>query len=320
MPAWPVPSGAPTLSSSPPVAETPVLPVPYGSPAPPPASGLGEAHWLAEGEPALVAAAHAAVDEQRFADAVRLLEEFLGEHPEDARAWHRLAGARIGLQQYATALAAADRSIELDPECAPAHLMRGIAVSFLSGPGAAEQSLARSITLDPGKADAHALLALALSAQGRVEAATDAARAALAINPAQQAALRVLARHADATGRWMPLVTAGGLSAGVVLVVLTLMLAGSPSAPVFAGFAVVAFLPLFAAVLRWAVGRRAKVARALPRGAFPVAPIAATAFVAVPVLLTGTDGRGTLVVLLLTAAFAASCTAGVYRKMGMRSR
>ncbi|BCY14622.1 tetratricopeptide repeat protein [Actinoplanes sp. L3-i22] len=309
--AWPLPSGAPALPVGAPVVATPELPVPYARPVPPRPD--------TEGEPELVAAAHVAVHEQRFTDAVDLLEEFLRAHPEDARAWHRLAGARIGLGQYRTALAAADRSVELDPARAPAHLMRGLAQGYLHGWGSAEPSAARAVELDPGSADAHALLAQALSAQGRAGAAEDAARAALAIAPGHRAALLVLAKGGSPVARWMPVVNAVAMPVVIVLGVLTLMLAGSPEAAIFGGFAVVAVLPLFTAVLRWALGSRGGVVRALPGWAFPVIPVAATAFVAVPVLLTGTRLAGAVALLLITGLFATSCTMGLRRSIRRRA-
>ncbi|GLW28962.1 tetratricopeptide repeat protein [Actinoplanes regularis] len=308
-----MPSGAPALPFVPPTAAAPTLPVPYGPPVPPQASEPDD-------EPALVAQAKTAVLEERFADAVKLLEEFLREHPADARAWHRLAGARTGLGLYQWAIEAADRSVELDPECAPAHLMRAVALYGLHRWSEVEQAAARSIELDPSKADAHALLAEALSRRGAVEAAEEAARVALAIDPGQRAALRVLARNAPSIARWMPLVTAASVPAGTVLGVLTLMTKGSPEAAVFGGFAVGAFLPLFTAVLRWALGSRDAVVRTRPRRFFPLVPVAATAYVATPLAIAGTRWPGAPVVLLLTAAFAVFCTIGLYRDTARHTR
>ncbi|WP_436526895.1 tetratricopeptide repeat protein [Actinoplanes sp. HUAS TT8] len=310
--AWPAPSGAPAMPAADPVAAAPVLPVPYG----PQVGGPGEAHWLAQGEPPLVAAAHAAVDELRYTDAVRLLEEFLRANPADVRGWHRLAGARIGLNQYEAALADAGRSLDLDPDCVPAIRMRALALYFLLRWSEMEQLALRATQLAPEDADAHALLAAAYSNQGRHEEAHAAARAALAIDPGQQAAIRILAGNTTSIARWLPLVSAGAFPAGVVLAVMTLMLLGSPEAAIFGGFAVAAFLPLFTAVLRWALRSGGPGAGpALPRRDFLKVPILATAFVAIPVLITGTQWPGAGAVLLLTAAFATSCTLGLYRRL-----
>ncbi|WIM95548.1 tetratricopeptide repeat protein [Actinoplanes oblitus] len=309
--AWPAPSGMPAVPPA--VEQVPVLPVPYGPPEPVPVAD--QAHWQAAGEPPLIAAAHVAVHQQRFADAVRLIEEFLREHPADVRAWHRLAGARIGLGDHAAALADAERSVELDPACAPAHQMRGLALNFLDRPVETEQAAIRSIELAPGNADGHALLAEALRRQGRTEAALAAARAALAIAPGHPGALRVIAGTASPAARWMAPVAAVAFPVAVVLGVLALILAGSPAAPVFGGFAVAACLPLFAAILRWAVGSRGAVTRPLPNRAFLTLPLAATAFVAAPLLVTGTGWRGAVCVLLLTVFFATACAVGVQRRL-----
>ncbi|MET8150795.1 tetratricopeptide repeat protein [Actinoplanes sp. NPDC049668] len=56
-----------------------------------------------------------------------LLDRHLGEHPDDALAWHRLAGALIGLGQSREAVSAADRSISLNPDDPVAYRMRAIA-------------------------------------------------------------------------------------------------------------------------------------------------------------------------------------------------
>ena len=62
-----------------------------------------------------------------------LLDRHLGEHPDDARAWHRLAAALIGLGQSRDAVGAADRSISLDPDDPVAYRMRAIARLTLRG-------------------------------------------------------------------------------------------------------------------------------------------------------------------------------------------
>ncbi|BCJ42564.1 hypothetical protein GCM10010168_06940 [Actinoplanes ianthinogenes] len=314
VPAWPAPSGLPAAPPAPYVAETPVLPMPYAPPEPHAATVPDAAHWRAEGEQPLVAAAHVAVHEERFADAVRLLEEFLREYPADARAWHRLAGARIGLGHHVAALAAADQSLEREPDSAAGHRMRALALYYLRRIAEAEQSATRSAELDPSSADGHALLAELLNQQGRTEAAVAAARIALTIAPGHPAALRVIAADTSSLVRVLPLVTAGAFPAALVLGVLALALAGSPPAAIYGAFAAVAVLPLFAAILRWAVGSRGLVLRPLPGGAFVATPILASAFATVPVLLAGTHLPGAIFVPLLTAVLSAAFTAGLYQR------
>jgi Flp pilus assembly protein TadD len=60
-----------------------------------------------------------------------LLDHHLGEHPDDARAWHLLAGALIGLGRSRDAVSAVDRSISLDPDDPVGYRMRAIARSAL---------------------------------------------------------------------------------------------------------------------------------------------------------------------------------------------
>ncbi|MFI1989457.1 tetratricopeptide repeat protein [Actinoplanes sp. NPDC020271] len=309
--AWPLPSSAPTLSPAPAIDEATELPVPYAAPSP---GHPDETHLVAQGEPPLVAAAHVAVVQLRFADAIRLLEEFLGEHPDDSRAWHRLAGARLGLGQYHLALTYAERSVALDPESPAAHRFHGLALFYLGRTIEAERSAARSIQLDPSVADAHALLAQALARLGRTEDALAAARVALALAPGQVAALDVISRSSSSAVRWMPLVTAGTLPAGLLLGVLALTLADAPSVPIYAGFAVMALLPAFAAIVRYAVsGRLRTPAQPLPRVAFAVTPVLSAACVAIPVLISGTRPAGALFAVLVAVLLGILAVAAVYR-------
>ncbi|GAA2911644.1 hypothetical protein Acy02nite_60120 [Actinoplanes cyaneus] len=310
--AWPLPSGAPALLPAPAVGEAATLPVPYGAPSP--AGGPDQTHWEAEGEPPLVAAAHVAVHELRFADAIRLLEEFLGEHPDDSRAWHRLAGAQVGLRQYHLGLTYAERAVALKPESSAAHYIHGLALFYLGRTAEAQRSAARSIELDPGIADGHALLAQSLASLGRTEPALAAARAALVLAPGHAGALDVISRSSSSAARWMPLVTAGTLPAGLLLGVLALTLTGAPGARTYGGFAVVALLPAFAAIIRYAVGGRLRTpAQPLPRPAFVVTPILSTAYVAIAVVLAGTRPAGVLFTLLVAALLSTFAAAAVYR-------
>ncbi len=113
----------------------------------------------------------------------------------------------------------------------------------------------------------------------------------------------------------MPLVLVGSFPAGLLLGVLSLMLAGAPAAPIYGGFAVVALLPLAAAILRWAVGGRTRAPVQPPRAALLIVPVVATAYVAAPVLIAGTRSPGAFFVIGLGAVLSILVTAAVYRSV-----
>ncbi|RAO54913.1 Protein-serine/threonine phosphatase [Micromonospora noduli] len=132
---------------------------------------------------------------EQFGPAIELLREHLNAHPDDGIAWHRLAGALIGLDDHAAAVDAAGRAIEIDPEDVAAYRYRALALLMLNRDGDSYADAKRAVELAP---DDHE--ALSLLARNVVEVDRDVARfkeliqRALTVNP-DSAPARHLARQ-----------------------------------------------------------------------------------------------------------------------------
>nr|WP_296072678.1 tetratricopeptide repeat protein [uncultured Actinoplanes sp.] len=225
------------------------------------------------GEPAAVAAAREAVENQRYDEAIGLLREHLRHHPDDPRGWHRLSGALSGADRKREALEAADRATTLAPDDAAAHRMRALALLFLKRFPEAQQAASRSIELDPAHPEPHALLGEALRNQRR-RSGNDSIRTALALDPENRAALAA-ARRWNVSPR-MPGVLAGRLSARtltwlvcavrgsvvpiVLLGLLSLLLLGGD------GAAVLGLMTLGLIVVAGALGLAVRLAQTPPPG------------------------------------------------------
>lgn len=199
-------------------------------------------------EPAAVAAARHAADAERYDEAITLFRGHLDQNPEDARAWHGLAGALSGADRKREALEAANRATALAPDNADAHRMRAMALVFLKRFPEAEQAANRSIQLNGHDPEAHALLGEALKNQRR-NSGNDAIRAALALDPVNPVA-RATAERWGVSARkpgfltvrlpperlaWFVYAQRAVIPPAVVLGVLFLLLAGGPSDAVLAG-------------------------------------------------------------------------------------
>ncbi|GAA2573676.1 hypothetical protein GCM10010435_55930 [Winogradskya consettensis] len=156
------------------------------------------------------------VGDGRFADAVQLLEGLLAEHPEDAVAWHRLAGALIGLERNEEAVAAADRSIALDPAVPAAHRMRALAHLGLKQWTELRADAGRALALDPDDAEA-----LTLAAQGELGCGADLG----VIEPLVTRARRIKPAHPAVASLTVLIRKARFLAAGVACFIAALALA-----------------------------------------------------------------------------------------------
>ncbi|MEU4218957.1 tetratricopeptide repeat protein [Actinoplanes sp. NPDC026623] len=112
----------------------------------------------------------------QFARGRALLDDHLGEHPDDARAWHLLAGALIGLGRSRDAVGAADRSVSLDPDDPVAYRMRAIARVALRDRVRPHEDARQGPARDHGNAGTLALLTWGLLMTERVPAARNLAR------------------------------------------------------------------------------------------------------------------------------------------------
>ena len=100
--------------------------------------------------------------DHRYAEAIEVLREFLGNHPDNSLGWRRLAGAYLGTNQLTEARRAAERAVATAPADPVSHRMLGVALlhsgEYAQAADAADEAIAR----DGTDAESHALLAYAL--------------------------------------------------------------------------------------------------------------------------------------------------------------
>ncbi|GID91321.1 tetratricopeptide repeat protein [Amorphoplanes digitatis] len=125
----------------------------------------------------LVAQAEELVLSGQYARGRALLDDHLGAHPDDARAWHRLAGALVGLGRSRDAVSAADRSISLNPDDPVAYRMRAIARLTLKDRARPHGDARPAAARDRGDAETLALLTWGVLMTDRVPDARHHARA-----------------------------------------------------------------------------------------------------------------------------------------------
>lgn len=149
--------------------------------------------------------AEKAIAEQKFADAVAALNEFLKEQPTDAYAHFQLAYAHTALGDWRKAVAFYRRAAELKPDMAAAHLNLGLLLYEHDSPQASIEPLRRAAELLANEARPHFLLGTALERAGQPAAAIAEYRAAAALDnkdaDTQLALGRVLlnsGKHAEA--------------------------------------------------------------------------------------------------------------------------
>ncbi len=128
-----------------------------------------------------------------FAAAAALLREHLGRHPDDAQAWHRLAGALIGASDFGPAAEAAERSLALDDTSAAAYRMLALARNFGKDPEAAYEAAMRAIALNAADVEALTVAADAARLTGRKREARALLDRAIERDPAHPA-VRTLSR------------------------------------------------------------------------------------------------------------------------------
>ncbi len=89
----------------------------------------------------------------------------------------------IEMRDWASAISALDRAIELSPDNAMLYVYRATAQSLSGNYAAAELDARKAIELDPRNAPAHEALAWSLLRQGRYQEAVDAASRAIQLDP-----------------------------------------------------------------------------------------------------------------------------------------
>jgi Flp pilus assembly protein TadD len=165
----------------------------------------------------------------RFDEAVSMLQQLLGQDPENGMGWCLLAQAQLGRRDVEAALEAADRAVAVAPESNWAHRLRSVTLAAMGDHDGAIASaleaikwapnewqgyacLARVLTrvkarrgeavsageyavaLAPHESDAHLAHGIAAAANGKRKEAEAAFRRALTIDPQNSDAHNELAR------------------------------------------------------------------------------------------------------------------------------
>jgi tetratricopeptide (TPR) repeat protein len=138
--------------------------------------------------------------EDRYEEAVSLLQRGHRTWPQDLGLRQALALSRVRLQRYELALPHFDALIAAQPDFAPAHAARGAVLEALHRHEAAEAAFRRAHELQPQNLLAISGLASAAIRGGRYEEARAHAAEVLAAEPGYPEAVTVLARADLAQG------------------------------------------------------------------------------------------------------------------------
>jgi tetratricopeptide (TPR) repeat protein len=138
--------------------------------------------------------------EDRYAEALRLLERAYSLAPADLGVRQALALCLFRLQQFAAALPHFDAMVAAQPDFAPAHAARGAALEALGRADEAETAYRRAHELEPQNLLAIAGLASSASRSGRHAEARGFAERVVALEPGYPEAVLVLARADLAEG------------------------------------------------------------------------------------------------------------------------
>jgi tetratricopeptide (TPR) repeat protein len=139
--------------------------------------------------------------ENRFPEALALLQRGYGLDPTDVGLRQALALCLFRLQRYAEALPHFDALVAAEPQFAPGHAARGATLDALGDLGAAEAAYRQALDLQPDNLLAVAGLASLASRQGRHPEARALADRVLAAEPGYPEAVIVLAKADMAEGQ-----------------------------------------------------------------------------------------------------------------------
>jgi len=145
-------------------------------------------------------AAEALEAQERFGEALGLLERGHAQTPGDLGLRQALGLCLFRLQRFAAALPHFDALIAAEPDFAPSHAARGAALDALGRSDEAETAFRRAMELQPQNLLAVAGLASVASRAGRHAEARGFAQQVLAAEPGYPDALIVLARADVADG------------------------------------------------------------------------------------------------------------------------
>lgn len=130
-------------------AETPAAPPSTKALADAPVAGQQAAKPAAEDLRAVVDAAVEALKRDRPDEAIALIEPVLPEHPQSAALHRTLGTAHFRQGDYAAALTALERSVELDKTHALSYFLMGCTLQKLGQPEAAETRFRQAQAIDP---------------------------------------------------------------------------------------------------------------------------------------------------------------------------
>jgi tetratricopeptide (TPR) repeat protein len=138
----------------------------------------------------------------RVFDAETSFREALALAPREPALLADLATTLLGQKRLEAALPYAREAVQLRPDAAAYHALRGVIAESLGYDNEAEAALSAARELAPQDAGGHTVYGYHALRAGRVTEAEAAFRAALAIHPDRGEALRGLARCAAALGDW----------------------------------------------------------------------------------------------------------------------
>jgi tetratricopeptide (TPR) repeat protein len=144
-----------------------------------------------------------AIDKMDFNTAIKPLQEYIAQRPDDAYAHFQLGYAYAGLKRSLESKSEFSRALTLDPKMGPAHLNLGL-VLMDTDPAAAAESFRHAAELSPSDSRPRFLVGLSLEHVGKLVEAIEQYRTSLVLDPRnyeiQFALGRALLRNKDAPG------------------------------------------------------------------------------------------------------------------------
>lgn len=123
------------------------------------------------------------LQQKQFAPASHILEDFVTQRPEDARAYLGLGMAYLNLLRYAEARQALEHSLRIDPNLAEGHYQLGLLESQQGNRQQAIQSWRKAVVLKPDHAQALFFLGTMYLESGELADAESSFERSLAADP-----------------------------------------------------------------------------------------------------------------------------------------
>lgn len=127
--------------------------------------------------PPPLAAADAAMQAGRYAEAARIYDDWLAAHPDSREVLFALGVCRIQLGQPVEAVSALRRYLHLAPDSASGYAAFGVALLDAASPADARHALEKAVALNPAQANAVEALARLHLVEDRADAAVALLRA-----------------------------------------------------------------------------------------------------------------------------------------------